>query len=511
MLLLVSCAYSVEANAKTVNGYSHADSNSNRRLSGCSECQREETDSFHFSGRSHFQINFNLISAQGLKILPPAMMRRKHTYAIAWVNSNAKVRCPIPYLCRQSILREKPNMKWNDVATRSRYPAGKKVARLEEEVVKLEASGEAELKLQISELETKMMVLLMSLKAGGVGINLTAASNAFVMSVVARMTLKYEQLNLMANVSNSKSGTTLVRTFLKGSEWRGKLWEIKTVEMKGLGKVKVQVNEHGLQEVDQMRRRFFGEKGYISNLTLKNNMIKRGPEIGGAFPKLVPHYEPFPFLGSSKPDRFVRTESICLLFRLLSPLNRSLLRTFPRPLLRCETLVAASSSPSQPFVIGEKERRDYRFEIRTRIDVTQRNRRFVRMRRFVRTEEKPATATSSIGSSVDLALLVVFPVSWAFQSVVVVRMVVEVETLRNHLLLTDFKQLMFEQGLTTAAAGSLFEQVYITRVNQAEDRLVEPAGKFRRENGRYAASTRVKSRRNLSRSIKRKEESIDSD
>ncbi|KAL4578401.1 hypothetical protein LXL04_014524 [Taraxacum kok-saghyz] len=182
------------------------------------------------------------------------MMRRKHTYAIAWVNSNAKVRCPIPYLCRRSILREKPNMKWNDVATRSRYPAGKKVARLEEEVVKLEASGEAELKLQISELETKMMVLLMSLKAGGVGINLTAASNAFVMefdenfkSVVARMTLKYEQLNLMANVSNSKSGTTLVRTFLKGSEWRGKLWEIKTVEMKGSGKVKVQVNEHGLQ------------------------------------------------------------------------------------------------------------------------------------------------------------------------------------------------------------------------------------------------------------------------
>ncbi|KAL4558550.1 hypothetical protein LXL04_036751 [Taraxacum kok-saghyz] len=58
------------------------------------------------------------------------------------------------------------------------------------------------------------------------------------------------------------------------------------------------------------------------------------------------------------------------------------------------------------------------------------------MRRFVRTEEEPATATSSIGSSVDLALLVVFPVSWAFQPVVVVRMVVEVETLRNHLLLT---------------------------------------------------------------------------
>ncbi|KAL4562906.1 hypothetical protein LXL04_026937 [Taraxacum kok-saghyz] len=105
-------------------------------------------------------------------------------------------------------------------------------------------------------------------------------------------------------------------------------------------------------------------------------MIKRGPEIGGAFPKLVPHYEPFPFPSSSKPDRFVRTESICLLLRLFSPLNRSLLRTFPRPLLRCdkttwETLVAASSSPSQPFVIGEKERRDYRFEIRTRIAVTQ--------------------------------------------------------------------------------------------------------------------------------------------
>ncbi|KAL4580876.1 hypothetical protein LXL04_017082 [Taraxacum kok-saghyz] len=59
-----------------------------------------------------------------------------------------------------------------------------------------------------------------------------------------------------------------------------------------------------------------GYFGYNSNLTLKNRMIKRGPEIGDAFRKLVPHYEPFPFPSSSKPDPFVRTESICPLLRL---------------------------------------------------------------------------------------------------------------------------------------------------------------------------------------------------
>ncbi|KAL4567029.1 hypothetical protein LXL04_022600 [Taraxacum kok-saghyz] len=36
-------------------------------------------------------LEINLISAQGLKIPPSAMMRRMHTYALAWVNSNAKL------------------------------------------------------------------------------------------------------------------------------------------------------------------------------------------------------------------------------------------------------------------------------------------------------------------------------------------------------------------------------------------------------------------------------------
>ncbi|KAL4565325.1 hypothetical protein LXL04_029414 [Taraxacum kok-saghyz] len=97
------------------------------------------------------------------------------------------------------------------------------------------------------------------------------------------------------------------------------------------------------------------------------------------------------------------------------------------------------------------------------------------MRRFVRTEEEPATATSTIGSTVDLAVLVVFPVSWAFQPVVVVRMVVEVETLRNHLLLTGYRTPLNREvaGLSFVSAGNCSSSSYEDEALQVFDIMLQ--------------------------------------
>lgn len=43
-------------------------------------------------------IEINLISSKGLKILPSAVMRRMHTYALTWVSLDAKLYSDLDYV-----------------------------------------------------------------------------------------------------------------------------------------------------------------------------------------------------------------------------------------------------------------------------------------------------------------------------------------------------------------------------------------------------------------------------